>query len=232
MLVRAGAGPAPGGVRIDVHASKVLVEATLAHSEVVHPGLARVGAAFARARGGDSLHGGAVAGRHGAWALIGAKTAGKSTLLAALARQGTPVVCDDTLVLHGDRVMAGPRCIDLRPESDRFGPAQSVRPASPRRRISLPAIAAEHTMAGLIYLEWSDAPCELVPLGRRAAMECLIALHEDVGWPSDPHTLLDLIGLRTYVLRRRPDWETLDASVSAVAQLVGGHRSDAVLTRA
>src|SRR3712207_8347650 len=47
------------------------------------------------------------------------RSAGKSTLLAWLVLSGQPIVSDDQLVLDAGAVYAGPRCVDLRPETVR-----------------------------------------------------------------------------------------------------------------
>ena len=66
-------------------------------------------AVFARWRGLETLHGGAfVDDRGGAWAVLGDRGAGKSSLLAALALAGHEVVADDLLVLDGGDCFAGP----------------------------------------------------------------------------------------------------------------------------
>lgn len=51
-------------------------------------------------RGGEALHAGAVATRHGACAFVGASGAGKSTLVASLAQQGCALLADDCLALE------------------------------------------------------------------------------------------------------------------------------------
>src|SRR6185437_10985183 len=134
---------------------EVRVRGDIAHSEFVHPLLGRVPPHIALAHAFNGIHRGAVVGRAGAWAVIGPKGAGKSTLLASLNHIGVPIVTDDILIFRSGVVMAGPRCIDLRPDMHRFGLGMAVRPDDPRHRIALAPIAAEHRLAGLIHLEWS-----------------------------------------------------------------------------
>ena len=67
----------------------VLADRRLPDADLVHPCLWPAAAVFARWRGLETLHGGAfVDGRGGAWAVLGDRGAGKSSLLAALAVAG------------------------------------------------------------------------------------------------------------------------------------------------
>ena len=104
----------------------------------MHPTLSRLALHVALAQGRDALHAGALLGSAGAWAVVGTKEAGKSTLLAACARAGIEVMTDDALFIDGDSCLAGPRCIDLRPAPDRLiAGTTPVRPATPRHRLTL-----------------------------------------------------------------------------------------------
>ena len=176
-------------------------------------------------------------GSAGAWALIGPKMAGKSTLLAALSIAGTSVITDDVLVFARGMAMAGPRCIDLRPDAQHLGIGVAVRPADPRHRLALPPIAAEHPLAGVIHLEWSDGDSAIEPLDHRDAIRRLLGLRADKGWPRNPARLLDLAALPSLHLRRPKSSSGLKASIELVQRLLsnsGGssslaapeHRSD------
>jgi hypothetical protein len=123
---------------LDLDALELRVRSEVPHSELVHPLLGRVASHVALAHGADGIHAGAIAGTGGAWAVVGPKGAGKSTLLASLATAGVPIVTDDVLVFRDGAAMAGPRCIDLRPDAKGFGPGVDVRQSDPRHRISLP----------------------------------------------------------------------------------------------
>jgi hypothetical protein len=204
----------------DARSLELRVRADVPHSELVHPLLGRVAALMAVANGADGMHAGAVAGVAGAWAVIGPKGAGKSTLLAALADGGSPVVSDDVLVFKDGMAMAGPRCIDLRPDIRHPGLSVAVRPGDPRNRISLPPIAAEHPLAGLIHLEWSSAETTLEPVDAGEAIKRLLALRGDKGYPRDPRTLLDLAALPTLLLRRPRSAKGSDAAVDLVQRLL------------
>lgn len=213
-------GPAAPEVSLDLHAPELRVRADTAHSELVHPLLGRVASYLALAHGADGMHAGAVAGPGGAWAVIGPKGAGKSTLLAGLARAGLPIVTDDILIFRGRTVMAGPRCIDLRPDARGFGLAVAVRPSDPRNRIPLPPIAAEHPLAGLIHLEWSSEGMTIAPLDHREAIKRLLILRSEKGYPRDPRVLLDLATLPTMVLRRPRSAGGMQAAAAQVERLL------------
>jgi len=189
--------------------------------ELVHPLLGRAGAWHALHRGGDALHAGAFAGPCGAWLLIGAKGAGKSTLLASLAALGAPIVTDDVLVIIDGLAMAGPRCIDLRGDADRFGPTVAVRPEDPRRRLALPPIAAEHRLSGCLHLEWAECKPSIRLIEHREALRRLLALRADKGYPTRPQTLLALAALPSAVLTRPRGWASLERVAALAAELAG-----------
>lgn len=205
---------------LDLDGLELRVRAGTAHSELVHPLLGRVASHLALARGADGMHAGAVAGSAGAWAFIGPKGAGKSTLLASLNDIGVPIVTDDVAVFRDRVVMAGPRCIDLRPDAAGFGLAVAVRPSDPRNRLSLPPIAAEHRLAGLLHLEWSSDETTIEPLDHREATRRLLILRSDKGYPRDPRVLLDLATLPTAVLKRPKSKDSLEATVAEVVRFV------------
>jgi hypothetical protein len=205
---------------LDVHALELRVRADIPHSELVHPLLGRIASQVALAHGADAMHAGAVAGSEGAWAVIGAKGAGKSTLLASLNDIGVPIVTDDVLVFRDGAAMAGPRCIDLRPDAKNFGLGVAVRPSDPRNRIALPPIAAEQPLVGLIHLEWSPAETTAEPLDHREAIKRLLILRSDKGYPRNPRALLDLAALPTLLLRRPRSTRSLDASVAELQRVL------------
>jgi hypothetical protein len=207
---------------LDPHTLELRIRADVAHSELVHPLLGRVGAQMALAHGADAMHAGAVGGKSGAWVVIGPKGAGKSTLLATLNEIGIPIITDDVLVFAGSSVMAGPRCIDLRPDAQRFGLGVAVRPSDPRNRIGLAPVAAEHRLAGVIHLEWSSAETTLDPLDHREAIRRLLILRSEKGFPRNPDSLLDLGQLPTMVLKRPRSMHGLDSSAAQVQRLLSG----------
>ena len=205
---------------LDVNALELSVRADIAHGELVHPLLGRAASHLALAHGADGIHAGAIAGSGGAWAVIGPKGAGKSTLLAGLRDSGVPIVTDDILVFRDGVAMAGPRCIDLRPDAKRFGLGVAVRPTDPRNRISLPPIAAEHRLVGVIHLEWSSADTTITSLTHRDAIQRLLTVRGEKGYPRRPGALLDLGMLPAFVLRRPRSMPGLDASTAQVQRLL------------
>jgi hypothetical protein len=205
---------------LDLDALELRVRSDVSHSDLVHPLLGRVASHVALAHGADGMHAGAIAGSAGAWAVIGPKGAGKSTLLASLNDAGVPIITDDVLVFRGDAVMAGPRCIDLRPDVQRFGLGVAVRPGDPRNRIALPPISAEHRLAGLIHLEWADGETTIERLDHREAISRLLVVRSDKGYPRRPRVLLDLATLPTLLFRRPRSMARLDAAVAQMERLM------------
>ena len=77
--------------------------------ELIHPYLAPVAAVAGYWFDRESFHAGAFVLGDGAWAVIGGREAGKSTLLASLALRGITVLSDDMLILDGDIPFPGPQ---------------------------------------------------------------------------------------------------------------------------
>ena len=205
---------------LDLPGLELRVREDIAHSELVHPLLGRVASHVALAHGLDGMHAGAVLGRAGASAVIGPKGAGKSTLLASLSDIGASIVTHDVLVFRSGAVMAGPRCIDLRPDTRRFGLGVAVRPEDPRNRISRPPIPAEHPFAGLIHLEWSPGDPTIEPLDHRGALKRLLVLQGEKGYPRDPRALLELAALPNVVLTRPRAMNALDDALAEVERVL------------
>ncbi|HSP36896.1 MAG TPA: hypothetical protein VLR26_04000, partial [Frankiaceae bacterium] len=76
---------------------------------LAHPYLAPVATTFNRWLGRETFHAGAFVVAGQAWVVAGVRTAGKSTLLAALADRGIPVLSDDITITDGTVAYAGPR---------------------------------------------------------------------------------------------------------------------------
>ena len=189
-------------------------------AELVHPVLARLTLQIALREGRDALHAGALLGSAGAWAVVGTKEAGKSTLLAACARAGIEVMTDDALFIDGDSCLAGPRCIDLRPApASLIAGTTPVRPATPRHRLTLAPVVGEAPLTGLLFLEWGEGPA-LEPLGPSASTDRLLQRRATDLLPRDPHVLMDLAGLPAHLLRRPREWEALDPTVELVRGLL------------
>lgn len=195
----------------------------LASDEIVHPRLGMLGAVYAQwLPGRVAFHAGAFRSGGRAWAVIGARERGKSTLMAALAVAGAPVLGDDTLVLEGDRCLPGVRCVDLRPDaaahlgvSDRV---VTVRGGA-RERLLLAGPPAEARLGGWFFLEWADE----VAIRALPSRERIERIARAQGWHrrgvTDPARLLELTALPAWELRRPRDWSHLPRVVEQVREL-------------
>ena len=184
--------------------------------ELLHPRLGMVGAVYAQWLGREAFHAGAFIHRDLAWAVVGDGHAGKSSLLAALYAAGTPVVCDDTLVVSGGMCVSGPRCIDLRgAASERLGIQDcdlSVRRGG-RLRLRLGPASRSAPLAGWVFLRWGeDYALEPIPAADR-----VVRIGERRGWHrrgvNEPRRLLELASLPAWELRRPPDWRLMPETV-------------------
>ena len=190
-------------------------------ADLVHPYLAPVAALSAHWLRRESLHAGAVAMESGAWAVMGDKGAGKSSLLASLALAGHPIVSDDVLVVdESGRVLLGPRSIDLRVDAARrFGVGEPARARGPeeRRRMAAPAPAVAPRLAGLVVLRWADEMVvRSVPPGER--LEALAAQRVMGIPPADPSRLLELGCLPMLELSRPRDWRAAGEATSCLLE--------------
>lgn len=188
--------------------------------DLAHPYLAPAAAVLAGWQGWNAFHAGAFASDGRAVAVLGARERGKSTLLAALALEGVPIVTDDVLVVEGESAQAGPRCIDLR-QGSAF-PAAALEPSRSRTRarLRLPALAAAAELAGWVALEWG-ARLELAPLKPSQRLHRLASAHSRAGEPRDD-ALLELAHLPGWVLRRPPRLELLPETARRLVELADG----------
>jgi hypothetical protein len=176
---------------------------------LVHPHLAPVAAIAARWRRQESFHAGAVMLGEGAWAVMGAKGAGKSSLLAWLALSGHAVLTDDLLVVDADgNALAGPRSIDLRVgAAQRFGVGEplGVIGARERYRMLVGPVPAAVPLRGFIRLAWGGAPTvtPVPPAWRPAGLAAQRAVRLV---PRDPQLLVQLSALPMVELRRPREW--------------------------
>lgn len=190
-------------------------------AELVHPYLASAAGIAAHWMGRESFHAGAIALDGGAWAVLGDKGEGKSSLLALLALQGHCIVSDDVLVLDGrGGVLAGPRTIDLRAEAAArldCGEPLGVVGLRERWRLTLPATRPVLPLRGFVTLAWGEGPAvsRVPPAGRlgRLIDQRLTALLP----PPDPRALIELGTLPMLELRRPREW---DAAADAASRLL------------
>lgn len=208
----------PLSISIDMHRMLPL-------DGLLHPMMTAPLAVLSRWRGDVTLHAGAFVAAGGAWAVVGAREAGKSTTLAMLADHGVPIVCDDLLAVDGTDVWAGPSCVDLRPDvAERFGAARSLGEIAGRvrHRLSTPASPARLPLRGFIVLDWHDrqsveatrmmVPALLELLYRQEYMALL--------GPAAPEKIMRLLGLPAWRLARPRDWASSDDVVQRVLELV------------
>lgn len=195
----------------------------LSSDEVVHPYFATTGALAAHWSGRPAFHAAVLAGAEGAWGVLGDREAGKSTMMAAMLRHGVEVVADDLLVVDDGSALAGPRCIDLRQQASEtlgLGVPLGVVGARHRWRHGLGPIAARVPLAGFVVLRWGDEPSlERIPV--RSRLDVLGAALTVRVAPSEPASLVELLGLPMWRLTRPRSWDDLPRSVDLVAQLLG-----------
>ena len=177
----------------------------------MHPHLAPVAAIAARWRRQESFHAGAVILGDGAWAVMGAKGSGKSSLLAWLALSGHPILTDDLLVIDAD----GNGLCRARGRSTFARAALGGSASASRWASSAPASATA----------WCVAPVPAaVPLrgfirlalGRRTDRDAGAARHGGrppwrrsarcASIPRDPDLLVNLSALPMVELRRPCEW--------------------------
>jgi hypothetical protein len=190
---------------------------------LVHPHLASAAAVVSRWLGRESLHAGAFVAGGKAWAVLGERESGKSSLLAALVAAGHPVLSDDLLVLDGPLALAGPRAIDLRRDAaERLGAGEPLGVVGTRERwrvrIGRAPVGAE--LAGLILLAWGDG-VELAPVGPGRVLEAVVGAQALRVPPADPASRLSFAALPGWELSRPPDWGSLPAALERLLGLPG-----------
>jgi hypothetical protein len=186
---------------------------------LAHPYLSPVATAYSRWAGREAFHAGAFASAGRAWAVLGARTAGKSTLLAALASRGVTVLNDDIVVTDGTTVFSGPRCVDLREVPPLPGLALRTARHGTRHRLHLPERPEQVPLGGWVFLGWGeDLGVEQVPAPRLLAE--LAARRAWRHLDSRAELLLDLASAPAWTLRRPQRWEQLDASLDLLIATV------------
>jgi len=193
-------------------------------SALLHPHLAAVGAVWAHWLGREAFHAGAFVVHGGVWGVLGDKGAGKSSMLAALASAGIPVVCDDVLVLDGSLALAGPRSIDLRADASAnlgIGEQLGVVGDRERWRIPLPAIEPALPFRGWIALRWA----ERTSIDSVQGVERLRALLEQRALrvpPRAPATLLRLAEFPFLEFSRPRRWGDIESASELLLDALSG----------
>jgi hypothetical protein len=193
--------------------------------DLVHPYLATPAALVARSHGRLALHAGGLLVDGVAWALLGGKESGKTTMMAECAARGHSVLADDLVVVDGRTAFSGPRGLDLRrAAAARFdtGAALVAVRGGERWRLSLPPIPAEVPFGGCVVLAESDrAAMTAVPLVERVG---LLTPHLLVGHGAE-RQVLDVLALPMWVLQRPKDWRQLSRSADLLVTTLAKHRS-------
>jgi hypothetical protein len=215
-----------GEIRVDRAAGRAefVVPGPIGPAELVHPYLAPAAAVVARWSGRESFHGGAFVVDGGVWALLGDREAGKSTTLAWLAANETPIVCDDMLICGDGLAFAGPRALDLRQgPAARLGIGEyiGVIGARERWRFVLPAVSEHLPLRGFVYLAWAGelAISEVAPGERLARIFSNSGLRLP---PLRPEVLLDLVTLPAFELGRPHGWESLSRAGELLLRTLSG----------
>jgi hypothetical protein len=195
---------------------------TVSHEHIVHPFLSTSVAVMSRWHGRDVFHAGAFVTERGAWAILGDKGQGKSTLLAQMALRGQIVLSDDLVAVHGGQVLCGPRCIDLRADAAielAQGEDLGVVGARHRARLRLGTAPDAVPLRGWVALEWGDR----VQVRRVDVKDRLPALLGSLALrmppPSAP-AFLRYAALPFLRMARPRDWSAADEAVDALVQAV------------
>jgi hypothetical protein len=185
---------------------------------LVHPYLAPPAGLLAHWHGREAIHAGAFVHRGGAWGVVAERGGGKSSTLALLSLEGSPIVADDLLVIDGEDALAGPRAIDLREEPARelaSGDPIGVLGTRARWRLRLPPVPCATPLRGWVFLEWgASVDAERLPAGDR--LERLGAQRMIRRRPIDPSALLRLAALPAVVIRRPRSLATLEETARLV----------------
>ncbi len=221
---RARIGLAGGGhVRLDRERRSITfaTPAPLADAAIVHPGLSAPSAVVSWWLGRTPLHASAVVVGGRAWALVGARGSGKSTMAALLADAGCGFLADDLVVVDGGRAYAGPAAVDLRADAGGRLGAQALGRVGSRERWRRPVAAAapDAPLGGLVLLEWSDGVPQVGPAAVPERMAA-IAAHQML--PLRPDAVLDLVALPAVALRRPRGLDHADASAAVLLAALAG----------
>lgn len=198
----------------------------LTPDELAHPYLAVTASRFNRWLGRECFHAGVFVAAGRAWLLFGRRTAGKSTLLAALLAHGCDVLADDLAVTDGRVAFAGPRSVDLRdPLPDRHPRARAVRLGT-RLRLDLGPVPDRMPIGGMFFLQWADEPVATDRVPPAHLLARLAQARNAPELPTDPLMLLELGGLPAWDLRRPRRWSALPDTVAAIADATAGSTAD------
>jgi hypothetical protein len=189
---------------------------------LMHPYLAPIALVMARWLGREGFHGGGIVAGGGVWGVLGDKTAGKSTTLAWLAREGVGVVSDDVLVIDGANALAGPRSVDLREEAAaRLGVGEPMGRVGQRDRwrFILPPVEPELPLRGWITLEWGEKTA-IEPIRGAGRLPALVPHRGMRMSPRDPSVLVRFSALPHLRFIRPRDWDALPGAVERLLEAI------------
>jgi hypothetical protein len=204
--------------------AELYIPADTADGAIVHPYLAPVALVWSRWLGREGFHGGGIVAGDGVWAVLGEKTAGKSTTLAWLARAGVPVFSDDVLIVDGEVVLAGPRSLDLRGEAAErleLGELMGRVGARDRWRVALDAVPAELPLRGWVTLEWGEQVA-VEPIRGAERLRALLPHRGVFLEPAIPSALVRFSGLPHLRLVRPRAWDSLPEATDRLLDAVAG----------
>jgi hypothetical protein len=220
--------PLLGGHQIEIRRDPMTVDLVLVRPTapecVIAPHLTSAASTIATWMGRPAIHGGAFLHEGRAWVLLGDKGRGKSTTLGWLAMAGVPIVTDDLVVCDDGGVLAGPRCVDLRPEPARelrAGRDLGVVGTRERLRIDVPACPVSAPLGGWIFLEWGPQ----ISLERLAPLERIsrLAQHRAIAVPwEDPGLLLDLATRPAFAWHRPNGWCNVEPAIARLLAQIAG----------
>lgn len=210
-----------GGSGFTVHREPAVIELDmprdLPQGSLVHPVLTGPISVLCRWSNALTLHAGAYEAGGRAWAVLGEREAGKSTMLASMAERGCPVVADDLLVIDDAVVRAGPHCVDLRPDAAaRFAGSRLLGEVGgrDRHRLSTPVGEPRVPLGGFLSLGWHQSSEVIVERVPTSDLLERIYGQEYIGLmgPADPRRILDLLGTPAWRVLRPRDWDRTDAT--------------------
>ncbi|MBE7191253.1 MAG: hypothetical protein INR66_02070 [Gordonia polyisoprenivorans] len=229
-------------VRVD-EASAVLRHLPRGHSEIdrarclttifnaqqgdqalTHPLLASTAIVTADWSGRVALHGGAFVAPDGrAWGVLGDRGAGKSSLVGWCVANGMTIVTDDIIVTDGARVLAGPRCLDLRAgAAQHFGMGTDIGVVGRRRRwrVRTEMCAPSYPLGGWVVPQWSSGiEAHDVEVGERAATinpyrAIFIRQQHPIAW-------MGVFAKRLVHFSRPQSWARIDEAMEVLIASIG-----------
>jgi hypothetical protein len=196
-------------------------------AEIAQPFLGSTAVVVAHWMGLHSFHAGAFVAHDKAWAILGSKGAGKSSLLATLSLRGVPILADDVLVVDQKlQGLAGPRCIDLRRKAAAaLGVGETLGIVGTRERWRMGLNPVDHAvpLGGWIRLEWGEPEIQRVPAQERVeALFANLALRAQSHDPLVLSRLMELFALPMLCVRRPRDIARIDEA----AERLDGHLAE------